>query len=152
MQMFISSKAVLIPAVVAALVLGAVLFMAPASRAVDQPDRQNQNDTRVFEMRTYYASEGRIDVLNKRFREHTLELFAKHGMTNIGYWQPADQKDTLVYILAYPDVEAKDKAWAAFRNDPAWKKALAESEADGVKLAKKVESVILTPTDYSPIK
>jgi hypothetical protein len=60
-------------------------------------------------------------------------------------------KDTLVYILAFPDKEARAKAFKDFGNDPDWKKAQAESEANG-KLVKKVESVFMTPTDYSPIK
>ena len=153
MQTLIPSKVFMFSAVAVVLAVGLAMFMMPSSsKAVDQPDRQNQNDTRVFEMRTYYASEGKIDALNKRFREHTLELFAKHGMTNIGYWQPVEQKDTLVYIVAHADMEARDKAWAAFRADPVWIEAKKASEADGIPLAKKVDTVILKPTDYSPIK
>jgi hypothetical protein len=111
-------------------------------------------ETRVFEMRTYYAATGKMDALNARFRDHTCKLFKKHGMEIIGFWNPTDAKEAekkLVYILAYPSKEAADKSWAAFREDPEWKKALAESEKDG-KLVDKVESVYLNPTDYSPIK
>ena len=57
----------------------------------------------------------------------------------------------LVYLLAYPSKEAADKAWKAFRDDPDWQKAKAESEKDG-PLVKKVESKYLTPTDYSKLK
>ena len=60
-------------------------------------------------------------------------------------------KDTLVYILVYPSKEAREAAWKAFAADPDWKQALAASEKDG-KLTKKVESVYMTPTDYSPMK
>ena len=111
-------------------------------------------DTRVFELRTYTAAPGKLDALNTRFRDHTNKLFVKHGMTMIGYWTPADgdKKDnTLVYILAFPSRDAAKKAWAAFREDPDWIKAKADSEVNG-SLTTKVESVFLTPTDYSPIK
>ena len=49
-------------------------------------------DSRVFEMRTYYAAPGKLEDLQARFRDHTVKLFEKHGMTNIGYWVPVDEK------------------------------------------------------------
>ena len=51
---------------------------------------QDKPTNRLFEMRTYITEEGRLDALNKRFREHTNKLFVKHGMTLVGYWTPAD--------------------------------------------------------------
>ena len=110
-------------------------------------------DDRVFEMRTYYAAPGKMKALHARFRDHTLGLFQKHGMTNVGYWSPADAKEAekkMVYILAYPS-KAADKSWDAFRKDPVWLEAKADSEKDGT-LVDKVESVFLNPTDYSPLK
>ncbi len=82
-------------------------------------------------------------------------MFRKHGMTIVGYWTPQDEKDgkgdTLVYMLAFPTREAAKASWAAFREDPEWQAAFKESHKDGV-LVKKVESVFLDPTDYSPLK
>jgi hypothetical protein len=106
---------------------------------------------RVFEMRTYTTAEGRLSVLHKRFREHTNYLFVKHGMTLIGYWTPTDKPETLVYILAYPDMDARKKSWKGFMGDEAWKKAWAASKEDG-PVVTKVESQFLNPTDYSPIR
>lgn len=109
---------------------------------------------RFFEMRTYYAPEGKLDALHARFRNHTNRLFVKHGMELIGYWTPADgpgAANTLIYILAYPSREAREQSWKAFFADEQWRTARAESEKDG-PLVSKVESVFLNPTDYSPIK
>ena len=106
---------------------------------------------RVFEMRTYTTAEGRLSVLHKRFREHTNYLFVKHGITLIGYWTPVDKPETLVYIIAFPNMEAQKKSWRGFINDPAWKKAHAASKKDG-PVVTKVESQFLNPTDYSPIR
>jgi hypothetical protein len=75
-------------------------------------------------------------------------------MELIGFWSPADPKEAqekMVYILAFPSREAADRAWKAFRDDPDWKSARTASEKDG-PLVKKVESVFLNPTDYSPVK
>ena len=140
------TRAILSAAVLVASCLCLLLSVATTSaQAADSKDR-------VFEMRTYYTVEGRLPALNKRFSEHTCELFKKHGMDVIGFWTPVDEKDgksnKLVYILAYPSKEAAAKSWKAFRNDPEWKKAQAASEVDG-KIVAKVESVFLNPTDYS---
>jgi hypothetical protein len=111
--------------------------------------------SRVFEMRTYYAAPGKIEALHARFRDHTNKLFQKHGMTLVGYWVPIDKEqgseNKLVYILAFPSREARDKSFQAFGQDPAWKAAREASEVNG-KLVDKVESVFLQATDYSPIK
>ena len=110
-----------------------------------------EKDTRLFEMRTYYAAPGKLDELNQRFREHTTALFAKHGMTNIGYWMPVENPDAkLVYVLAYPSRAARDTSWKAFLADPGWQKAQAASEVKG-KLVAKVEQVFMAVTDFSPV-
>ena len=111
---------------------------------------------RVYELRTYTASPGKLDALNARFRDHTCALFQKHGMELIGFWTPtegpeADGNRILVYILAFPSKEAKVASWKAFQSDPDWIKARTESEKDG-KLVEKVESTLMNATDYSAIK
>ena len=110
--------------------------------------------TRFFEIRTYTTHPGKLDALHARFRDHTNRIFKKHGMQLVGYWTPTDEalkNNTLVYILAYKDQAAREKAWDAFRNDPDWKKAFQASREDG-PIVKKVDSKFLMPTDYSPIK
>ena len=106
---------------------------------------------RVYEMRTYFTNPGKVDALHARFSNHTNHLFVKHGMTLIGYWTPQDDKDTLVYILAYPSLEARKKSWDDFRADPEWQKAFADSTVDG-RLVSKIESRFLIPTEYSPLR
>lgn len=109
---------------------------------------------RVFEMRTYVAHPGKMEALHARFRDYALRLFAKHGMEMVGFWTPtegADADRTLVYILAYPSREAREASWAAFKADPEWVKAKAESEKDGA-LVQKSTAVFMNPTDYSPTR
>jgi NIPSNAP len=110
---------------------------------------------RVFELRTYYTNEGKLDDLHKRFRDHTCELLKKHGADVIGFWTPLDDAngkgEKLVYLLAFPSRDAAKKTWEAFGKDPEWQKVYKESHANGV-LVKKVESVFLEPTDYSELK
>lgn len=108
----------------------------------------------VFELRTYTASEGKLDELHARFRDHTTRIFTNHGITNVGYWAPQDAplaENTLVYILAYPSREAARQSWNAFRQDPEWRKVVEESQVDG-SLVSNVESVFMDATDYSPMQ
>lgn len=107
-------------------------------------------DERLYEMRVYYAAEGKLDALHARFRDHTCKLFEKHGIENIGYWTPIDNPESkLIYFLAYPDQAARDKSWKAFMGDPDWVKAYKASEVDG-KLVDKAISKFFKATDYSP--
>lgn len=139
-------------AILALLVAACTTARDPGSAATvtSPPARAN----RIFEIRTYTAPEGKLDALHARFRDHTVRLFERHGMTSIGYWTPTDSvlsKNTIIYILAYPSREAARESWAAFGRDPEWQKVRAESEANG-RIVERVQSVFVTPTDYSPIR
>ncbi len=104
---------------------------------------------RLYEMRIYYCEPGRLDALLKRFRDHTMQIFEKHGMTNVGYWVPIDNTDNkLVYVLSYPDLAARDASWKAFGSDPEWKKVASDSEKDG-KIVAKVDKIFMHETDFS---
>jgi hypothetical protein len=105
----------------------------------------------VYELRIYYTAPGRMPDLLKRFREHTLKLFEKHGMVNIGYWLPVEEKDRdkLYYVLRHASRDAARASWAAFGADPEWIKVRDASEAAG-RIVTKVDSTFLVATDYSP--
>ena len=117
---------------------------AASSSAAEAPER-------LYEMRVYYAAEGKLDALHARFINHTMKLFAKHGMENLLYSVPVgdNPERKLVYFLSYPDRPARDASWKAFSQDPAWKAAQAESEQGGRLVARAIET-FLVPTDYSP--
>lgn len=107
---------------------------------------------RVYELRTYTTLPGRLPALEKRFADHTLKLFEKHGMQNGMYWVPTDEKlreNTLIYVVSHESQEAAMKSWAAFQADPEWHKARDASEADG-KIVAKVERVFMKRVAWSP--
>jgi hypothetical protein len=111
-----------------------------------------QSSTTVYELRVYHTFEGKLDDLLRRFREHTMQLFEKHGIKNIAYWTPTDDPlkgKTLIYIIAHPSREAATANWKTFGDDPEWKSVRDKSEANG-KLVEKVDSTFLTLTDFSP--
>lgn len=112
---------------------------------------------RIFELRTYITPAQRLSHLNSRFRDHTVKLFEKHGITNLAYFTlGADEKTTvgevmkaltakgkdqvdadkeaianpltLVYFVAHASQESMAKSFGAFGKDEVWKKALSNSE------------------------
>jgi hypothetical protein len=112
---------------------------------------QAQSKGKVFELRTYTTNEGKLPDLQARFRDHTMQIFKKHHITNVGYWVPQDKPNTLIYIISHPSREAAKANWDAFRADPEWQKVQKESEANG-KIVDHVDSVYMDATEYSPLK
>ncbi len=109
-----------------------------------------KKDTRLYELRVYYAAPGKLEALHARFRDHTTKLFEKHGITNVGYWVPQDNPNNkLIYLVSFPNREARDASFKEFGADPDWQAAAKASEANG-KLVDKIESTFWTATDYSP--
>ncbi len=137
------------------IVIATTLALPAAEKDATPASPSVAKDSRCFEMRTYYAAPGKFEDMNRRFRDHTCKLFKKHGMELVGFWIPQDKdkgsENTLVYILAHKSRDAAKKSWDAFVNDPEWKKAKAESEANG-RLVEKADVVFLLATDYSPLK
>lgn len=128
-------------------VVGGTLPMAVASTPDAQPNQ-------VFELRTYTAAEGKHDALLARFRDHTMRIFDKHGMTNVGYWTPQEapgSDQTLIYLLAHPSRAAADANWQAFMADSEWQEVFEASRVDGPLIAG-LERLYLEPTDFSPIR
>jgi hypothetical protein len=108
-------------------------------------------DTRLYELRVYYAAAGKLEALHARFRDHTMKLFEKHGLSNGGYFVPYgdNPQRKLIYWISAPSKAARDKSFMEFLNDPAWKQVVATTEKDG-KLVERIESTFMQLTDYSP--
>ena len=123
-----------------------------APPAAASPTRGDASATEFFELRIYTAAPGKMEALHKRFRDHTLKFFEKHGIRSVAYWTATDEKhqNRLYYIVAYPDQESRKKRLVnGIAKGPEFLKVVAESEKDG-KLTTEIESVLLIPTDYSP--
>jgi hypothetical protein len=128
--------------------------MTGNSISVSEDASAGSETDQVFELRTYTAAEGKFDDLLARFRDHTLRIFEKHGMTNVGYWTPQDEPlsaNTLIYVLAHPSREEAEQSWRDFSSDPEWQSVAEESQRDG-RLIVGLERVFLDPTDFSPMR
>jgi hypothetical protein len=104
----------------------------------------------IYELRIYHMYSGRMDAIHKRFSEATLNLFKKHGIKTVDFWEDAGQNNKIYYILEYTDMESRDRDFGAFKNDPEWIEAKRLSELDG-PIVEKVESFFMKRVPYSPI-
>lgn len=132
----------------------AATFLSACASMSSTPSQPAASNVGLYELRTYTAAPGKMAALDSRFRDHTISLFKRHGMTPIAFFhvytapgQPAD--DRLFYIMGYKDRAARDAAWASFAADPEWKQVYADSQKDG-SLTSKIENIFLNATDYSP--
>lgn len=122
------------------------------SSEMQTPDVVEASESAIYELRTYTTYEGKLDDLHTRFADHTMDLFEKHGMTNIMYWSPEDPElsdNTLIYLLSHESREAAEQSWEGFLNDEEWQQAYEASRTDG-PIVERVESIYMTKTPYSP--
>src|SRR6266481_517953 len=108
----------------------------------------------VYELRLYHVKEGKMDALKARFGDHTDSIFKRHNMKSIGYWSPEDAPDSqnlFIYILEHPSRAEAEKNWAAFQEDPEWKKVKAESEAHGA-LVDHIDHYYMDSTSFSALQ
>lgn len=127
------------------LVMGCLILPALAQAQMD--------DGPVYELRTYTATPGNLDNLLTRFRDHTMRIFEKHGMTNVAYWVPLDPEladDTLIYILRHDSMAAAQASWRAFGSDPEWQEVNEASNRNGPILDSVVRQY-MSMTDFSPM-
>jgi NIPSNAP len=106
----------------------------------------------VYELRVYHAAPGKLEQLLARFRDHTVAIFARHGMKSVAYWTPVDEpqkSNVLIYILRHPSRAEAEANWKSFQDDAEWKSVKAKSEENG-KLVEKVDSTFMSLTDFSP--
>src|SRR3977135_2974609 len=89
-----------------------------------------------FELRVYTAQPGKRDALAERFASRTAAIFARHGITNVGYWIPVQSdpelgisaENTFIYIRGYPSKEERDKRLKAVRDDPEFAEVVTKQE------------------------
>ena len=107
----------------------------------------------IYEQRIYSCIPGRLPALLKRFEEHTLKIWDKHGIKQAGFWTVlvGDGNHDLHYMLAWDSLADREKKWTAFQSDPDWIAGRAKSEEDG-QIIDNIVSQLLVPTAFSAVK
>lgn len=107
----------------------------------------------IYELRVYRCLPGRLPNLLKRFTDVTMDLFAKHGIKQAGFFttEIGESHNELTYLLAWESMADREKKWTAFITDPAWISARDASEKDG-QIVQNIASQFLKPTSFSSVK
>ncbi len=61
-----------------------VLFTARLTRM----EQVRADANRAFELRVYHTVPGKASALQAEFRDKVTKMFAKHDLTDVGYWAP----------------------------------------------------------------
>src|ERR1700745_2961288 len=108
-----------------------------------------------FELRVYTAQPGKRDALATRFADHTAAIYARHGITNVGYWIPQQSdpelgisaENTFIYIRGYPSKAERDKRLKAAHDDQEFKDMVIKQESNpDTKLIIKAHNIDMEPS------
>jgi hypothetical protein len=115
-----------------------------------------------YELRIYKAQPGKRDALAARFASRTAATYARHGITNVGYFIPEqsdkelgiDADDTFIYIRGYPSKAERDTRLKAAHDDPEFEEVVLKQERDpNARLIIKAHNIDMHPNGpYSAIK
>src|SRR5260370_19316474 len=117
--------------------IAAVLGVAFGAGGVAWGYAQQSRAPGLYELRVYTALPGKRDALAERFASRTAAIFARHGITNVGYWIPQQSdpelgistENTFIYIRGYPSKEERDKRLQARADDPEFTQGGRKAEA-----------------------
>jgi NIPSNAP protein len=121
---------------------------------------QQRNAIGFYELRVYTAQPGKRDALAKRFADRTAAIYARHGITNVGYWIPQQSntelgitaENTFIYIRGYPSKEERDKRLKAAHDDPEFGEVVTKQERSPDRLIVKAHNIDMAPNGtYSAI-
>jgi NIPSNAP len=107
-----------------------------------------------YELRVYTALPGKRDALAERFASHTAGIFARYGITNVGYWIPQESdpelgitaENTFIYIRGYPSKEERDRRLKLRLDDPEFNEIVRKAESNpATKLIAKVHNIDMVP-------
>lgn len=111
--------------------------------------------SRVFELRTYEShNEGagfkKIEMFEKGGE---ISIFRRVGLTPVFFGRTVigPSMPNLTYMVTFPDAAARDKAWAAFRDDPEWVKLRSTPGLSNADILTNITIQLLRPTEYSQI-
>ena len=109
---------------------------------------------RVVDVGEHEDACGKRDALAARFATRTAAIYARHGITNVGYWIPQESdpelgisaQNTFIYIRGYPSKAERDKRLNAAHDDPEFAEVVTKQEANpATKLIVKAHNIDMAP-------
>ena len=133
----------------------AVLGLAFGVFGIEWGRAQQKKENGFFELRVYTALPGKRDALAARFANRTAATYARHGITNVGYWIPLESdpelgisaENSFIYMRGYPSKEERDKRLKAAHDDPEFEEVVGKQERNpDTKLIVKAHNIDMMPS------
>ena len=107
----------------------------------------------IYELRVYRPLPGRMPNLLARFNDHTLRIWERLGIRQVGFWTTLVGKSAfeLTYMIAWQSLADREAKWTTFQSDPEWIRVRNESEKDG-PINANISNQLLAPTAFSALK
>ena len=105
----------------------------------------------IQQLRIYEIFDDTKPAFHDRFRDHAARIMRNYGFRIVSMWEAkTDRRTEFVYLLEWPDVATKTRAWEAFMADEEWKAIKQVTGAQHGRLVGEIEDRVLTLTSYSP--
>lgn len=106
----------------------------------------------IYEERVYEIPNQVRKAFHERFEQHAMRIMNKYGFGIVGAWDEViGDMQNFVYILAWPDMGARQAAWDKFNTDAEWAQIKIDFAKEHGQLVAKTSNRILSPTKYSPL-
>lgn len=104
----------------------------------------------IHQLRIYEIFERNKAAFHARFRDHAMRITRRYGFEFVDMWERShDGRTEFVYLLRWPDVSTKERAWAAFLADEEWKEIKRVTRAEHGDLVGEIEDRTLVSVDYA---
>lgn len=111
--------------------------------------------SRVFELRTY-ESDNELTLRRKikMFGDGEIAIFRRSGIQPVFFGEAltGSRLPQLTYMVAYENMAAREKAWAAFGADPEWQKLRSVPGYADAEIVSGISNSILRPAAGSEIR
>lgn len=123
--------------------------------AVELPTGPAAAPSRVFELRIYESHNDAAGLKKIEMFEKAGEiaLFRRLGLNPVFFARNlvGPRLPSLTYMLVFADLAAREKSWAAFRENAEWVKLRTTPGFTNAEIMTGVTNLFLRPTDYSQI-
>src|SRR3989475_10778467 len=92
---------------------------------LEVPPAAAAHEPRIFELRIYESHSRKANKKKiEMFNQGEIAIFRRTGLRPVFFGETmiGSKLPSLTYMLVFDDMQAREKNWAAFRDDPEWKK------------------------------
>jgi len=123
--------------------------------AVEPPPNDGKRASKIFELRMYESNNGTTLARKiNMFNEGEAGIFKRLGMQPVFFAETlvGARMPSLVYMLSYDDLAARDRLWKAFGSDAEWLKLRAQPGYSDAEIVSNISNTILRPLPFSDIR